>query len=100
WRIASLARADALCGGLPLHWIAGERQRRVGVLARRLVPPAAQLELAKGRRGKRIAPEAIAGLDRTRGFEPALRTFLLRDGNGAVKCNDRRRAYGHQHVVQ
>src|SRR5262249_25746114 len=55
WRIASFARANALFEELPLHRVAGQRQRRTEVLARRVVSPAAQLKLAKRRRIKRGA---------------------------------------------
>src|SRR5215813_1728649 len=63
WRIASFARANALFEELPLHRVAGQRQRRTEVFARRVVSPAAQLKLAKRRRIKRVAGKAIAILD-------------------------------------
>src|SRR5262249_10404299 len=100
WRIASLARANALFEELLLHRVAGQRQRRTEVLARRVVPSAAQLKLAKRRRIKRVAGEAIAVLDRTDHFEAALRTFLLRDRYGAVECHHWRRSHRHQQVVK
>ena len=53
-RIASVARANALFEELPLHRVAGQRQRRTEVLARRVVSPAAQLKLAERRRVKRV----------------------------------------------
>ena len=99
-RIASFARANALFEELPLHRVAGQRQRRTEVLARRVVSPAAQLKLAKRRRIKRVAAEAIAVLDRTDHFEAALRTFLLRDRYGAVECHHWRRSHRHQQVVK
>ena len=99
-RIASFARANALFEELPLHRVAGQRQRRTEVLARRVVPSAAQLKLAKRRRIKRVAAEAIAVLDRTDHFEAALRTFLLRDRYGAVECHHWRRSHRHQQVVK
>src|SRR6516164_2955098 len=99
-RIASFARANALFEELPLHRVAGQRQRRTEVLARRVVPSAAQLKLAKRRRIKRVAGEAIAVLDRTDHFEAALRTFLLRDRYGAVECHHWRRSHRHQQVVK
>src|SRR6516164_1585542 len=98
-RIASLARANALFEELPLHRVAGQRQRRTEVLARRVVPSAA-LKLAKRRRIKRVAGEAIAVLDGTDHFEAALRTFLLRDRYGAVECHHWRRSHRHQQVVK
>ena len=99
-RIASVARANALFEELPLHRVAGQRQRRTEVLARRVVSPAAQLKLAKRRRIKRVAGKAIAVLDRSDHFEPMLRTIALRDRNGAVECHDRGGTYRHQRIVQ
>jgi hypothetical protein len=99
-RIASLACANALIEESAFHRIARQRQSRAEVLARDFVPPTAQLKLAKGRRVKWIASEAIAILDRVDRFEPTLRTIALRDRNGAVERHDRRRAYRHQRIVQ
>src|SRR5262245_1311209 len=100
WRIASLARANALFQELPLHRVAGQRQRRTEVLVRRIVLPAAQLKLAKRRRIKRVAGEAIAILDRVDRFKPTLRTVALRDRYGAVESDNRRMPHRHQHVVK
>src|SRR5262249_35215759 len=100
WRINSFARADALFEESLLHWTARQRQRRAEVLARRVISPAAQLKLPKRRRVKRIAREAIAVLDRTDRVESALRTFVLRDRNGAVKRHHRRRPHRHQRAVE
>src|SRR5262249_530429 len=62
-QIASFARANALFEELPLHRVAGQRQRRTEVLARRVVPSAAQLKLAHGGSAGRSArwPEAAQG---------------------------------------
>ena len=100
WRIASLAFANALIEESAFHGIARQRQSRAEVLARDFVAPTAQLKLAKSRRVKWIASEAVAILDRANRFEPTLRTIALRDRNGAVECHNRRRAYRHQRVVQ
>ena len=100
WRIASLACANALMKKSAFHRIARQRQSRAEVLARDFVPPTAQFKLAKGRRVKWIASEAIAILDRADRFEPTLRTIALRDRNGAVECHDRGRAYRYQRIVQ
>jgi len=100
WWIASLACVNALIEESAFHRIARQRQSRAEVLARDFVAPTAQLKLAKGRRVKWIASEAIAILDRADRFEPMLRAIALRDRNGAVECHDRRRAYRHQRVVQ
>jgi hypothetical protein len=100
WRIASLACANTLIEESAFHRIARQRQSRAEMLARDFVPPTAQLKLAKGRRVKWIASQAIAILDRADRFEPMLRTIALRDRNGAVECHDRGRAYRHQRIVR
>ena len=73
WRIASLAFANALIEESAFHRIARQRQSRAEMLARDFVPPTAHLKLAKGRRVKWIASEAVAILDRADRFEPTLR---------------------------
>src|SRR5262249_4171593 len=99
-RTTSFARANAPFEESLLHGTAGQRQRRAEVLARRVVSPAAQLKLPKRRRVKRIARKAIAILDRTDRLEPALRTFVLRDRNGAATRHHRRGPHRHQRVVE
>jgi len=97
---AALARANASIEETALHRVARQSERRPEVLARGLIPAAAKLELAERRRVERICSEAIAvgnGADR---FEPTLRSLALRDRNGAVERDDRRRAYCHQRVVE
>ena len=100
WRIASLARANALFDELPLHRVAGQRQRRTEVLARRVVLPTAQLKLAKRRRVKWIASKAVAILDRMDRFKPTLRAVALRNCYGAVESDNRRRPCQNQRIVQ
>ena len=100
WRIASLAFANALIEESAFHRIARQRQSRAEVLARDFVPPTAQFKLAKGRRVKWIASEAVAILDRANRFEPTLRTIALRDRYRAVESDHRRRPYQDQRIVQ
>ena len=100
WRIASFARANALFEEVPLHRVAGQRQRRTEVFARRVVSPAAQLKLAKRRRVKWIASKAVAILDRVDRFKPTLRTVALRDRYGAVESDNRRWPYQDQRIIQ
>jgi len=70
------------------------------VLARGLVPPAAQLKLAKRRRVEGIRGEAIAVGNGADLFEPTLGPLILRDRDGTVQRDNRRGTYRHQRVVQ
>ena len=99
-RIASFARADALVEESALHRVARQSERCSEVLARRLVPPTPKLKLAERGVVERIAREAIRVSDSMYLFEPAFRTFVLRDGDGPVQCYDWRRTNGQQLVIE
>src|ERR1700688_4786415 len=55
----------------------------------------AKLKFAERSMIERIAPEAVRISNRSKLFEAALRTLALRDGDGAVERNNRRRPNGH-----
>ena len=99
-RSSALTRTHALIEELSLHGIARESERRSEVLARDVIAAAAEFEFAERRMVERVGGEAIAVDDGANLFEPALGTFVLRDGDGAVQRNDRGRAYRHQRVVK
>src|SRR5271168_625097 len=98
-RVASFARAEAAIEEPALHRVARQCERCSEVLARRLVPPAAKLELADRRGIERICGKAIAVGDRADLFEPTLGTLGLCDRNGPVEGHYRGRTYRHQRAV-
>ena len=99
-RRGAFARAHALLDELSLHGIAREVERRSEVLAGDFISPAVKFEFAQRGVEERVGGEAIAVGDGANLFEPTLGPFVLRDGDGAVQGNDRRRAYRHQRVVK
>jgi hypothetical protein len=96
----AFTRGQALPEESPLHWIARAGERRPKMLARNLVSPAAKLEFAEGCEVERIGGKPIRVSHRANLFEPSLRAFVLGDGDGAVKGNDRGWTYLHQCVVK
>src|SRR5262249_53887985 len=97
---ASLAGPHAPLEKSAFHRVACQSKGRLKVPARDLVPSAAKLKLAERRRVKWIRSKAVVILDRVDLFEPPFRTLLLRDCDGAVERDDRRRMYRHQRIVQ
>jgi len=99
-RRIAFARANAPIEEAALHRVARECDGCSEVLARGLVPPAAQLKLAKRRRVEGIRGEAIAVGNGADLFEPTLGPLILRDRDGTVQRDNRRGTYRHQRVVQ
>ncbi len=87
-RSGASAGTNALFEGLPLHRVAGEGERCSEVFARYVMLSGTQLKLAKRRVVERVPTEAIGVGDGANLFEPALWTFALCDGDGAVESYD------------
>src|SRR5262245_55516216 len=98
-RIASFARAHTLLEESALHGVARECERCSEVLARGLVPPAAQRKLAERCGVKRIGGEVLAVGDGVDRCEPTLGALVLRDRDGAVEGDDRGRTDRHERIV-
>ena len=96
----ALARPHALLEESPLHRIARQRERGLELIATDLAPAAAKLELAERREIEGIPGKAIATGDGADLLESTLGTLVLRDGDGAVERDHRRRTDRHQRVEQ
>src|SRR5579862_6275159 len=89
-----MLQKPAFCG------VAGEGEGGAEMLAGELGPAGARFKFAERGMVKGIAGETLRIGDGANLFEPALGTFMLRDGDGAVERHDRRRANGRQSVVK
>ena len=97
---AFCGNSHALLEEPSLHGIAGDGQRCSEMLIRGFASTAAKLEIAQRGEVKRIGGQSIRPGNGVNLFEPTFGTFVLRDRDGAVEGDDRRRANRHQRVVE
>src|SRR5207237_6791944 len=98
--VLQCARCYALLKELTLHLIPRARSGVFEMLPRRLASTRSQFELAERRKIERITHESIGIGNGANLLQATLRPLELRDGNGAVEGDDRRRTDGDQCVVQ
>src|SRR5438309_9716736 len=100
WAKGGLARDEAVLEKAAFHRIAREGERGAEVPARGVRPAAAKFKFAERGMIKGIVGEPLGIRNGVNLFEAAVGAIALRDGDGTIERHDRRRANGHQFVVE